>query len=265
MGERAGAGGGPARAPLLELRGASLRHRGGAGIGPLDLAVERGETVAVIGESGSGKSTLLRLVLGLVAPERGEVRVAGRPVSTGDDGLRRRIGYVVQGGALFPHLTAAENAALVARHLGWSRPRIAARLAELARLVRLDGEVLGRYPRALSGGQAQRVALVRALFLDPEILLLDEPLGALDPLTRALLQDDLRRLFEDLGKTVVLVTHDLAEAAFLMRRIVLLRGGLVVQVGSLDDLASRPADPFVARFVGAQRALHLPPEAGAPR
>jgi osmoprotectant transport system ATP-binding protein len=202
-------------------------------------------------------------VLGLERPDAGEVRFAGAPVRTEDDALRRRIGYVIQGGALFPHLTAAENAALVARHLRWEPARVARRLHDLEGLVRLPPGALARHPRELSGGQAQRVGLMRALFLDPEVLLLDEPLGALDPLTRASLQEDLRRVFDDLGKTVVLVTHDLAEAAFLSHRLVLLREGAVVQAGSLDDLARRPADPFVARFVHAHRALRLPAQEGA--
>jgi osmoprotectant transport system ATP-binding protein len=257
-----GAHGAPVRTPVLELRGAVRRFRGGAGVGPVDLAVARGETVALIGESGSGKSTLLRLVLGLVPPDAGEVRFAGAPVLPGDDALRRRIGYVIQGGALFPHLTAAENAVLVARHLRWDAGRIDRRLRELEALVRLPPGALARYPRELSGGQAQRVALVRALFLDPEVLLLDEPLGALDPLTRASLQEDLRGWFAGLGKTVVLVTHDLAEAAFLASRLVLLRDGAIAQAGTLEDLARRPAGPFVARFVGAHRTLQLPPEDG---
>jgi osmoprotectant transport system ATP-binding protein len=226
----------------------------------VDLAVPRGETVALIGESGSGKSTLLRLLLGLLAPDAGEVRFGGEPVRGDDPAFRRRVGYVVQGGALFPHLTAAGNASLVARHLRWRPERIARRLAELAALTRLPPEALSRFPHALSGGQAQRVSLMRALFLDPEVLLLDEPLGALDPLTRADLQLDLRRAFDDLRKTVVFVTHDLAEAAFFSRRLVLLRDGRIVQVGALEDLARAPAEPFVARFVAAQRRLALPAE-----
>ena len=248
--------------PAIELRGVTARLGGGAGVGPLDLEVARGETVAVIGESGAGKSTLLRLVLGLLAPDQGTVRFEGVAVHGDDDALRRRIGYVVQGGALFPHLTAGENATLVARHLRWEGKRIARRLSELLRLVRLPEGIVDRYPRELSGGQAQRVSLVRALFLDPGALLLDEPLGALDPLTRALLQQDLRGVFAELGKTVVLVTHDLAEASVLARRLVLLREGAIAQIGTLEDLARRPAGPFVSRFVGAHRSLQLPePEA----
>jgi osmoprotectant transport system ATP-binding protein len=244
--------------PVLELRGAAKRFGAATALGPLSLRVNAGETVALLGPSGSGKSTLLRVALGLLRPDAGEVRFLGAPIGPGDHALRRRIGYVVQGGGLFPHLTAAENAGLVARHLGWPAQRIRARLAELAALARLPADALERHPRALSGGQSQRVSLARALLLDPELLLLDEPLGALDPITRAELQGDLRAAFRAVSKTVVLVTHDLAEAAFFADRLVLLRDGRIVQDGTLADLAHAPADAFVARFVGAHRALVLP-------
>jgi osmoprotectant transport system ATP-binding protein len=249
--------------PLLELRGLTKRHMGGAVVGPIDLSVERGRTLALIGPSGSGKSTVLRAMLGLLRPDAGEVRFGGARVDAEDPAFRRRIGYVVQGGGLFPHLTAAENAALVARWLGWDAARLRERLQALAALTRLPADALERHPRRLSGGQAQRVSLMRALFLDPDVLFLDEPLGALDPITRADLQADLRRAFDDLGKTVVLVTHDLAEASYLAHRLALLRDGRVVQEGTLDDLVRRPADPFVTRFVRAQRTVVLPPEATA--
>jgi osmoprotectant transport system ATP-binding protein len=245
--------------PVLELRAVVKRWASDA-VGPVTLEVERGRTLALLGPSGAGKSTLLRLMLGLIAPDEGEVRLLGQPLRRDEFERRRKLGYVVQGGGLFPHLTGEGNATLVARQLGWDRSRIAARLAELSALARLPPDVLGRFPGELSGGQAQRVSLVRALMLDPDLLLLDEPLGALDPLTRADLQQDLRAAFADLGKTVVLVTHDLAEAAFLAGRIVLLRDGRIVQDGTLDDLSRRPADPFVARFVRAQRTVVLPPE-----
>lgn len=244
--------------PALELRGAVKRFGGEAAVGPIDLAVPAGATLALIGPSGAGKSTVLRLMLGLLRPDRGQVLLGGAPLDPDDDAQRRRYGYVVQGGGLFPHLTAAGNAALVARHLRWPRPRIAARLEELSALARLPGDVWGRLPGELSSGQAQRVGLVRALFLDPELLLLDEPLGALDPITRAELQDDLRAAFQRLRKTVVIVTHDLSEAAFFGEILVLLRAGRVVQAGALGDLWQRPAEPFVARFVRAQRELQLP-------
>jgi osmoprotectant transport system ATP-binding protein len=249
------------QAPILELAGVTKRYGGEPAVGPIDLVVRRGETVALIGPSGAGKSTLLRLMLGLEAPDEGEVRLGGAPLRPDDAAERRRFGYVVQGGGLFPHLTAAGNAALVARHLGWARARVEARLDELAALARLPREALARFPGELSGGQAQRVILVRALFLDPDLLLLDEPLGALDPVTRAELQADLRRAFADLGKTVVLVTHDLAEAAFFADTLVILREGRVAQAGPLRELVDAPADPFVARFVRAQRALRLPEDA----
>ena len=169
---------------------------------------------------------------------------------------------MVQGGGLFPHLTAEGNAGLVARWLGWGPERLRARLAELAELARLPDDIWGRYPAQLSGGQAQRIALVRALVLDPDVLLLDEPLGALDPITRAELQDDLSGAFARLGKTVVTVTHDLAEAALLGSRIALLRAGRLVQVGTVEDLLSRPAEPYVQRFVSAQRSPFVSPEPG---
>jgi osmoprotectant transport system ATP-binding protein len=247
--------------PAIELREVVKRFGGNEAVGPVSLAVAPGRTVALIGPSGAGKSTLLRLVLGLLEPDGGEVRIRGVPLGAADHAGRRRFGYVVQGGGLFPHLTAEGNAAIVARHLRWTPARIAARLTELAELTRFPRDALARFPHELSGGQAQRVSLMRALFLEPEVLLLDEPLGALDPITRADLQTDLRAIFGELGKTVLLVTHDLAEAAFFAHELVLLRAGVVVQRGTLDDLSRAPADAFVARFVRAQRALGLTSEA----
>ncbi|HUK66263.1 MAG TPA: ATP-binding cassette domain-containing protein [Anaeromyxobacteraceae bacterium] len=244
-----------AESPLLELRGVVKRLGDSVAVGPIDLRVAQGDRLAVVGPSGAGKSTLLKLLLGLEKPDAGTVVLGGAPLE-GQDllAVRRRIGYVVQGGGLFPHLTALRNAGLVARFLGWDAERIATRLAELAGLARLSKDLLDRYPAELSGGQAQRVALIRALVLDPEVLLLDEPLGALDPVTRSELQDDLALAFRRLGKTVVLVTHDLAEAALLCRRIALLREGGVVQEGTLEELVQHPVDPFVSRFVRAQRS-----------
>jgi osmoprotectant transport system ATP-binding protein len=239
---------------MIELRGVRKALGGRDVLQPLDLAVAAGRTTVLLGPSGCGKSTLLRLILGLLWPDGGEVIIDGEPLTPETVlAVRRRMGYVVQDGGLFPHLTAAGNASLVARHLGWSRPRIAARMAELAGLVRLPTDFLTRYPAQLSGGQRQRVGLMRALMLDPAVLLLDEPLGALDPLVRADLQTDLRDVFRTLGKTVVLVTHDLAEAAYFADDIVLLRDGRVVQRGRPADLARAPAEPFVTQFIQAQR------------
>jgi osmoprotectant transport system ATP-binding protein len=171
------------------------------------------------------------------------------------------MGYVVQDGGLFPHLTAVDNVRLMARHMGWAPSRIRERIDELASLVRLPASALGRHPHEISGGQKQRVSLMRALMLDPALLFLDEPLGALDPLVRAELQDDLADVFQRLRKSVVLVTHDLAEAAFFGHVLVLMQEGRVVQRGSLDDLAHRPASEFVTRFVRAQRTLNITPDA----
>jgi osmoprotectant transport system ATP-binding protein len=238
----------------LELVGVSKRFASQLALHAIDLAFRPGETIALLGASGSGKSTLLRIALGLLTPDTGLVRVAGAALDAQSAPvLRRRMGYVIQDGGLFPHLDARGNVTLMARHLGWEPARIEQRVRELAELSRLPEDLLGRHPVQLSGGQRQRVALMRALALDPQVLLLDEPLGALDPLVRAELQTDLRDAFRRLGKTVVLVTHDLAEAAFFAHRIVLLHDGAVLQQGTIQDLLERPADPYVARFVRAQR------------
>ena len=241
---------------MFKLAGVSKHFRGAGGVLPTDLLVPRGKTLVLIGPSGCGKSTLLRLMVGLLVPDTGRVSFNGEDV-TGPKGLalRRRLGFVVQGGGLFPHLTAAGNATLMARYTGWDEARIEARLAELVALVRLPRELLTRFPAQLSGGQAQRVSLVRALLLDPDVLLLDEPLGALDPITRFELQEDLHAVFARLRKTVVLVTHDLSEAAFFGDGIALMREGSIVQLGTLDELERAPADPFVTRFIHAQRAI----------
>jgi osmoprotectant transport system ATP-binding protein len=246
--------------PVIELRGAARRYGGVEALRPTTLSLGTGVSV-LLGESGSGKSTLLRLLTGLVAPTSGEVRLWGEVVSQRSTGpLRRRLGYVIQDGGLFPHLTAADNVALAARYFGWSAERAGVRLEELRALTHLPADAMVRFPSQLSGGQRQRVGLMRALMLGPELLLLDEPLGALDPMIRAELRSDLREIFRRLGQTVVLVTHDLAEAAFFADRVVLLRDGSVVQQGTMTDLIERPADPFVTRFIGAQSA---PPLSGA--
>ena len=218
----------------------------------VDLTLEAGRTTVLLGPSGCGKSTLLRLLVGLLRPDAGEVLFDGRPLSDDLEGARRRIGYVIQDGGLFPHLTAADNVRLPAR--GRPAAEVAARIELLAALVRLPPSLLSRYPLQLSGGQRQRVALMRALVLDPEALLLDEPLSALDPVVRAELQVDLRRIAAELGKTVVLVTHDLGDAAVLGDEVLLLRAGRLVQRGPLVELWRHPADPFVTRFIEAQRA-----------
>lgn len=244
--------------PLYQLVAAERHYEGHRALGPVDLAIAPGERLALIGPSGCGKSTLLKLLIGLVPPSAGQVLWKGAPLDAIEPvAWRRRLGYVIQEGGLFPHLTARDNVGLVARASGWSRERIAARIGELAALAGLAPERLRRYPNELSGGQRQRVSLMRALMLDPEVLLLDEPLGALDPMIRFRLQDDLAAIVQSLGKTVILVSHDLAEAVFLSDRIILLRDGRIEQQGPFAALRDDPASGFVRDFVRAQRGLGL--------
>lgn len=239
---------------MIELTGVSKRYGPAQVLTGTDLHIAPGRTTVLIGPSGCGKSTLLRLMLGLVKPDTGTVCFDGTPVNRKSaPAIRRRMGYVIQDGGLFPHQTARGNVTLMARHLGWDASRINARLSELATLTQFPIDGLDRYPVELSGGQRQRVALMRALMLDPQVLLLDEPLGALDPMIRSDLQQDLRRIFQTLGKTVVLVTHDMGEAGFFGDAIVLLREGRIVQHGTLATLLESPADAFVTRFINAQR------------
>jgi osmoprotectant transport system ATP-binding protein len=241
---------------LLELRGVAKSFHGTLAVHVPELTAAAGETVALIGASGSGKSTILRMVVGLVRADRGTIRLDGEEVTPPRlPAIRRRLGYVIQEGGLFPHLNARDNVAIMAKHSSWSESDIETRLAELAELTHFPVDGWTRFPSQLSGGQRQRVSLMRALMLSPAVLLLDEPLGALDPLIRADLQTDLRRIFRSLGQTVLLVTHDLPEARYFADRLVLLHEGEVVQTGTFDDLASRPATPFVTRFVRAHRTL----------
>jgi osmoprotectant transport system ATP-binding protein len=243
---------------LVQLSGVSKTFGDAAAIHSIDLTVERGETTVLIGPSGCGKSTLLRLIIGLLEPDDGVIKFDETPLSKEKiDIVRRRIGYVIQEGGLFPHLTARGNILLMPRHLGRDENEMVARLGELCALTRFPETLLGRYPLELSGGQRQRVSLMRALMLSPELLLLDEPLGALDPLVRAALQKDLKEIFERLKQTALLVTHDLAEAAYLGDKIVLLNEGRIVQQGSLTDLREKPASNFVSEFINAQRGLML--------
>ena len=219
----------------------------------VSLTVPADTTHVLLGGSGSGKSTLLRLVLGLVEPDAGEIAVDGVTVGPATRAvIQRRIGYVVQEGALYPHLSAARNVGLPARARGWPAAAIDARVGELARIVDFRRPLLDRYPAELSGGQRQRVSLMRALVLDPPVLLLDEPLGALDPITRTELQGELVRMFRELHKTVLLVTHDVREAFVFGTSITLLEAGRVVQQGTFADLARRPATPLVTEFLKAQ-------------
>ena len=244
----------PTLSPMLELVGISKNYNGAAALASTDLSVAEARTTVLIGPSGCGKSTLLRLIAGLILPDSGRIIVEGVPLTPANlMKLRHRMGYVIQEGGLFPHLTVQRNVNLMAQHLGWDGVRIKDRLHELAELVRLPPALLDRFPSELSGGQRQRASLMRALMLDPRLLLLDEPLGALDPMIRYELQQELRAIFEKLGKTVVMVTHDIAEAAFFGHTLVLMRDGRVVQQGSIRELARSPAEPFVEQFITAQR------------
>lgn len=225
---------------------------------PTTLHLAAGKTTVLLGPSGCGKSTLLRLIVGLIEPDQGEVRIGGeRLTSANVMEMRRKMGYVIQDGGLFPHLSARDNVGLLARYLGWDRRIIDERVHELADLTRLPREALDRFPVQLSGGQRQRLGIMRALMLDPQVVLLDEPMGALDPLIRYDLQEDLKKIFQMLSKTVVLVTHDIGEAAFLADTVVLMGEGRIIQQGPLGDLVAAPADPFVTRFMNAQRLPEL--------
>jgi osmoprotectant transport system ATP-binding protein len=239
---------------MLTLSRVSRRYGDTLAVAPIDLQVEQAKTLVLIGPSGCGKSTLLRLITGLVRADAGRITFSGE-LLTPENILeaRRRMGYVIQEGGLFPHLSVADNVTVMARYLQRDRDWIDSRLQDLSQLVRLPPELMVRYPAELSGGQRQRVSLMRALMLDPELLLLDEPLGALDPMIRYELQQELKAIFSRLGKTVIMVTHDIAEAAYFGHTLVLMRDGRVVQTGSFRELAQSPAEPFVVEFINAQR------------
>jgi osmoprotectant transport system ATP-binding protein len=241
---------------MLTLRGVSKSFDGAHALRPLNLEIPNGKTTVLIGPSGSGKSTLLRLITGLLQPDTGELLFDDVPMSPANiESLRRKMGYVIQEGGLFPHLTARANVTIVARYLDWKSHDLEQRVNELCDLVRLPCEMLARFPTELSGGQRQRVSLMRALMLDPAVLILDEPLGALDPMIRFDLQNDLKEIFARLNKTVAIVTHDLAEAIHFGDWIVLMRDGAIAQQGTAEDLLNRPADEFVKKFVQAQRSV----------
>ena len=241
---------------LVQLSGVSKTFGDAPAVHDVDLAVERGKTTVLIGPSGCGKSTLLRLIIGLLEPDSGQIQFDGTQLRAEQiDTVRRRVGYVIQEGGLFPHLTARGNVLLMARHLRRDESEMISQLSQLCALTRFPENLLDRHPLELSGGQRQRVSLMRALMLAPELLLLDEPLGALDPLVRASLQKDLKEIFARLKQTALLVTHDLAEAAYLGDEIILMHEGRIVQQGSISDLRERPASNFVSEFINAQRGL----------
>ena len=237
---------------MLEAVGVSKTYAGGVqALDGIELSVAAGETVALVGESGSGKSTLLRLFNRMIEPSGGQVWVGGRSVMELDPvNLRRRTGYVQQEGGLLPHWTVGRNVGLVPVLLGWGKDRTAGRVDELLTLVGMSPDRYGgRYPKELSGGQRQRVAFARALAADPEVVLLDEPFGALDALTRLELQDEFLQLKRRLAKTMLLVTHDLSEAFRLGDRVAVMRRGCLLQVAPPRELLERPADDYVRELV----------------
>ena len=241
---------------MLTFEEVTLRLPEGFALEHLSFALEPGRTTALVGPSGCGKSTVLRLAVALLLPQSGRVSIGSQALTPRNANLlRHHLGYVLQEGGLFPHMTAGENVTLMARHLRWDASRVHARLTELLALIHLTPDHMARRPAELSGGERQRVSLARALMLDPALLLLDEPLGALDPIVRHELQRELRQLFRALQKSVLLVTHDIAEAGYLADDLILMRDGRIVQRGSLKELVEAPADAFVADFVGAQRQL----------
>jgi osmoprotectant transport system ATP-binding protein len=238
---------------MLEFRGVSKSFEGTIVVHPFDLSIEPGEVVVLLGPSGCGKTTILRMVAGLVAPTTGQITVDSIPLTNQTvSAVRRKLGYVIQEGGLFPHLTAVENVTLMPRHDGWPRKKVDDRLTELVQMTQFPTSGLDRYPNELSGGQRQRLSLMRALFLDPRILLLDEPLGALDPLIRAGLQRDLNDVFSRTAATVLLVTHDLVEAGRFADRVCVMNAGRIVQQGPFSEILENPGDEFVREFVSSQ-------------
>ena len=245
---------------MIEIRHLTRVYDGVPVVNDVSLTVGTGELAVLVGTSGSGKTTLLRMINRLVQPSSGQVLIDGVDTATLPAHLlRRRIGYAIQGHGLFPHRTVAQNIATVPRLLGWSRAQTGARVDELLELFQMDPATFrDRMPHQLSGGQAQRVGVARALAAKPDLLLMDEPFGALDPLIRAKAQDDLREIQQRLGTTLILVTHDMAEAVDLGDRIAVMQGGKLLQYDTPARILTQPATPFVADLIGTtDRALRL--------
>lgn len=243
---------------MLKIEGVTKIYGSKTILKSINLNVPDGETWVILGSSGSGKSTLLRIIIGLIPKDSGTVSFDGvEQEKIGQQKWAEVFGYVPQDGGLFPHMTALENVTMMARLAGWDKQKISERVRELAKLVSLEEDLLLKFPKQLSGGQKQRVSIMRACFLDPKLLIFDEPLGALDPLIRSDLQSEFKRIFAALKKTVILVTHDLAEAAFLGHKISLLNEGVIVQTGGFQEFIKNPATEFVKKFINAQRATKL--------
>lgn len=243
----------------IEFKNVTKRYPGQQtpAINDLSLTVPAGAICCLVGPSGGGKTTAMKLINRLIELTDGDILIGGKSINSVDvTTLRRDIGYVIQQVGLFPHMTIAGNIGVVPTLLGWSKDRIRSRVDELLDLVRLDRDYAKRYPAQLSGGQQQRIGLARALAVDPPVMLMDEPFGALDPITRSQIQDEFLRLQAEIGKTVIFVTHDIDEAIKMGDRIAVLReGGTLAQYGTADELLGRPVDDYVADFVGADRGL----------
>ncbi len=243
---------------MIKLQNISFSYKQESVLQNFNLNIDAAKTTVLIGPSGCGKSTILRLINRLLVPSSGDVFVQGNKITESTiQSHRLKMGYVIQEGGLFPNLTATQNITLMAFRLKWPKKKIRSRLDELTNLTHFPSGSLSRFPGQLSGGQRQRVSLMRALLLDPDILLLDEPFAALDPLIRSGLHERMIKIFKHLQKTVLMVSHDLHEAAYLGDEIVLLDNGQIIQKGSIDNLIKTPVQKFVTEFIRAQRS-HLP-------
>lgn len=247
-----------AKPPMVEFKNVSKIYPGGkVAVENINLRIERGEFVCFIGTSGGGKTTTLRMINGMLIPTGGDITVDGKNIHDIDPiELRRSIGYVIQNIGLMPHMTIRDNITLVPKLLKWPKEKRDARAKELIKMVELPEEFLDRYPSELSGGQQQRIGVIRALAADQQIILMDEPFGALDPLTREALQRLVKRLQQQMGRTIIMVTHDMDEAIRLADRIVIMDQGHIIQNASPDDVLTHPANEFVANLIGPERLRH---------
>lgn len=244
-----------AKPPMVEFKNVSKIYPGGkVAVENINLRIERGEFVCFIGTSGGGKTTTLRMINGMLIPTGGDITVDGKNIHDIDPiELRRSIGYVIQNIGLMPHMTIRDNITLVPKLLKWPKEKRDARAKELIKMVELPEEFLDRYPSELFGGQQQRIGVIRALAADQQIILMDEPFGALDPLTREALQRLVKRLQQQMGRTIIMVTHDMDEAIRLADRIVIMDQGHIIQNASPDDVLTHPANEFVANLIGPER------------
>lgn len=243
--------------PIIEYQNINKVYGENVAVEDINLKIYPGDFVCFIGTSGSGKTTLMRMVNHMLKPTNGTLLFKGKDISTINPiELRRRIGYVIQNIGLMPHMTIYENIVLVPKLLKWSEEAKRAKARELIKLVELPEEYLDRYPSELSGGQQQRIGVIRALAADQDIILMDEPFGALDPITREGIQDLVKSLQEEMGKTIILVTHDMDEALKLATKIIVMDNGKMVQEGTPNDLLHHPATSFVEQMIGEERLLH---------